>query len=521
VQNSTQLPSDLPSAHQTIITARKDISKLENALSVTKSDLVSAHRENEYLKERLRLMSSKYFGRSSEKRAEDPHPAQVLLFSSPEPEAQGEQKTQEKISYTRKKRKKVEGKLPEGTWFPEHLPRKDEFIDEGEGEFEFVKITERLAANESPFYVKRIIRRIRSNEGSLKSPPVPPSIIEGTSVDISFLVYVLIAKYVWHLPLYRQEQILKSQGITISRDTLIRYVLALASLLKPIYVALGVELFSGEHLFGDETPVLVGKGEHGNKSYTQSWFWTFLGKTGCIFAYTQTRAYKEIEPLIKSYCGDLQCDGYKVYEKLSQEYPEIALVGCWAHARRKFVDAEKGSSAELAGEALRYIGALYDIEAWIQGKKPDEKLRIRQRHSKKILRLFERWLKQKTLDPSLLPKSLFNTALQYTSKRFDTLSRYVENPELAIDSNAVERQIRPVALGKKNWLFCASEAGAEASAIIYSLIASCKLAEVDPSAYLTDVLERISEHPASKIVELLPVNWKATVAAAASSQTAA
>jgi transposase len=488
-----QLPSDLPTAHQQII---------------------SLGRENEYLREQIRLMASKYFGRSSEKSAVESSAAQALLFPEVKPETRPGAGT-EKISYTRNKRKSVEGKLPEGTRFPEHLPRKDEIIDEGEGEVKFEKVTERLAANGSPFYVKRLIRRIRSKDGSLKSPPVPPAVIEGTSADISFLVYVLIAKYVWHLPLYRQEQILKAQGIQISRDTLIRYVIAIASLLKPIYVALGVKLFSGKHIFGDETPVLVGKGEHGNKQYSQSWFWTFLGDAGCAFYYTQSRAFKAVEPLVKSFSGDFQSDGYKVYERLSNKYPEITLVGCWAHARRKFVDAEKGSSAPLAKEALRYIRALYHVEARIEERKlkPPDKLRLRQRFSKKILLLFERWLKEKAQDPNLLPKSLFGAAVRYTRKRWDALCRYAENPALAIDSNAVERQIRPVALGKKNWLFCASEVGAESSAIIYSLIASCKLADVDPAAYLTDVLERISEHPAANVAELIPVNWKATLAA--------
>ncbi len=488
MQNTAKLPPNLPSAH-------KQIRSLE--------------RELEYLREQLRLTKLKFFGRSSEKRPLESSSAQELLFTSPAPETTTAPKT-EKVSYERTKRKTVEGKLPEGTRFPEHLPRKDEIIDEGEGEVKFEKVTERLAANGSPFYVKRIIRRIRSKEGSLKSPPVPSAVIENTSADVSFLVYVLIAKYVWHLPIYRQEQILKAQGIKISRDTLIRYVITLASLLKPIYVALGVELFSGTHLFADETPVLVGKGEHGNKQYSQSWFWNFLGATGCAFYYTNSRAFASVEPLIHSFTGDLQVDGYSVYERLSSTYPEITLIGCWAHARRKFVDAEQGASADLAKEGLRYIRALYRVETRImdQQLKPPDILRLRQRFSEKILRLFERWLKKVAQDPNLLPKSLFSAAVSYARKRWDALCRYVENPALAIDSNAVERQIRPVALGKKNWLFCASEVGAEASAIIYSLIASCKLADIDPAEYLTDVLERISEHPASKVIDLIPLNWK-------------
>jgi transposase len=484
------------------------VQKLPTDLSDAHKQILSLYQENEYLKEQLRLTRAKIFGRSSEKRPPEASPAQVLLFSTEVAPVEPALQT-EKIVYTRKKRRKIEGKLPEGTRFPEHLPRRDEIIDEGEGEVVFEKITERLAAEKSPFYVKRIIRRIRRQEGSLVSPGVPPALLEGTSVDISFLVYLLMAKYVWHLPLYRQEQILKAQGIKISRDTLIRYVIALGGLLKPIYIALGVTLFSGEHLFGDETPVMVGKGERGRKCYSESWFWAFLGKSGCAFYHAPSRAFKEVEPLIKSFSGYLQSDGYNVYEKLARQYPEITLVGCWAHARRKFVDAENGGNASAAGEALRYMRALYHVEAWIREKelKPPDILRLRRRFSKKILALFHRWLRQRAQEPTLLPKSLFGKAVGYTLKRWEALGRYAEDPMLAIDSNAVEREIRPVALGKKNWLFCASEVGAEASAIIYSLIASCRLAEIDPSEYLTDVLERISVHPASKVHELIPINW--------------
>lgn len=485
-----KLPTDLSSAHQKII---------------------SQTREIEYLKEQLRLTRIRLFGKSSEKRPIESPQAQVLLF--PKEETPTEPAKTEKIEYSRKKPQSIEGKLPEGTRFPENLPREETIIDEGEGELVFEKITERLAAKKNPFYVQRIVRRIRKVGGSLKSPALPPTVIEGTTVDISFLVYLLIAKYVWHLPLYRQEQILKAQGIKISRDTLIRYVIALASLLKPIYQALGAALFEGKHLFGDETPVLVGKKSLEKKRYTESWFWAFLGDSGCAFYHAPSRAFKEVAPLLSSYSGYMQSDGYNVYEKLSRDYPEITLVSCWAHARRKFIEAEKGGNAPEATEALRYIRALYKVEARIRERelKPPDILKLRQRFSRKILRLFERWLKSKASDPNLLPKTLFGVAINYSLKRWQQLCLYTTNPVLAIDSNAVEREIRPIALGKKNWLFCASETGAETSAIIYSLIASCRLAKIDPSDYLTDVLDRISSYPASKVLDLIPSRWSNTI----------
>lgn len=483
------LPETLHESHQQIIKSHHTITALERELT--------------YLKEKMRLMQMKFWGRSSEKRPPESSPQQTLLFPI-EHEHPALPEKKEKISYERRTR--VEGKLPEGVRFPDSLPRETTIIDEAEGTEAVEKVTERLAAHRSAFYVKKIVRKVRKVNGSLQNPELPEPLLHRTTVDVSFLVYVILAKYQWHLPLYRQEQMLKGQQIRLSRDTLIRYVIACAALLKPIYVALGVELFQLSHLFGDETPVTVKLKE---KGYSETRFWAFMGDLGCAFYHTPTRAFKEVEPLIKSFQGKLQCDGYTVYEKIAKSFPDVVLVGCWAHVRRKFVEAEQGSSPELAKEALRYIRALYRIERWCCDKelKPPEIARRRRRYSQKILDLFHQWLTAKSSNPELLPKSLLMGAVLYTLKRWDALSRYIDDPQLAIDSNAIEREFRPIAIGRKNWLFCASEVGAESSAIIYSLIASCRLANVDPWHYLTDVLNRISDHPASRITELFPCNW--------------
>jgi len=491
------------------------------------SDILSSHKkiqelqkENTFLREQLSLTRAKYFGKSSEKRVAEVSDNQLLLLQEVEdqrkPAAAKEAQTITVPAHQRKKRSSVEGRLPEGVRFPEHLERVEEVIDEpGVGELVVDKVSERLCARRSAFYVLRIVRRVRKTpEGKLVTPPLPTAVIERTTTDVSFLVSTILSKFEWHLPLYRQEQMLKAQGISLSRDTLIRYIISCASLLKPVYVALADALFEGAHLYSDETPVLVGKRKDKlSKKLTQSYFWGFLGKSGVVFYYTPTRAYKEIEPLIKSYSGHLQVDGYEVYEKLSYNYPEIVLVGCWAHARRYFIDAEKGGNASDANKALRFIRALYRVEARIKKKSlsPPKSVAIRQRFSKKILQLFHDWLKTQSTSLQILPKSLFGKAVSYTLTRWEALCRYTENAVLTIDSNPIERSIRPIALGKKNWLFCDSEIGAESAAILYSLIASCKMAGVDPWDYLTDVLERISVQPATKVAELIPENWKALI----------
>lgn len=486
------LPATLDESHRQLLEYDRKVTTLERELT--------------YVKEQLRLTLAKLWGRSSEKRPPESSPQQALLFPTEAPPPAPEKRKQ--ITYER--RAPVQGKVPEGTRFPDHLERKVTVIDEAQGQPAIRKVTERLAARGSAFYVERIERLVRKVDDTLVTPELPAPVLDRTTVDVSFLVYVIIAKYVWHLPLYRQEQMLKSQQIRLSRDTLIRYVISCASLLKPIYVALGVKLFESSHLFGDETPVTV---KLGGKGYVETRFWAFLGEAGCAFYHTPTRAFTEVEPLIKGFQGTLQCDGYTVYEKISKEFPEVVLAGCWAHVRRKFVEAENGGNADLASEALRYIRALYRVERWCREKelKPPKVVRLRRRHSRKIVRLFHSWLKARASDPGLLPKSLFMAAVSYTMKRWDALTRYIDDPKVAIDSNAVEREFRPVALGRKNWLFCASEEGAESSAILYSLIASCRLAGVDPWDYLIDVLERISVHPASQVHELFPSNWKRLV----------
>lgn len=477
--------------------------------------IVELERENTFLREQLKLIRAQMFGRSSERRVPEVSPAQMLLFTSEEVVEKNEvAEEKQKVSYERRKKNSIEGKLPEGVRFPEHLPREEEIIDEGgPGEIILEKITERLAAKESAFYVKRIIRKVRKEEGEIKQPATPPAVLEKTSVDVTFLVWMLKAKFEWHLPIYRQEQMLKSSGINLSRDSMIRYVISIAGLLKPIYTAIGSNLLTSCHLYADETPVLVGKNCNGIKKYTNSYFWGILGEDGVMFRYTATRAYAEVEEFFKNFKGNLQVDAYGVYEKLSAIYPDITLVSCWAHARRKFVDAEKGGNSELAKDALTFISQLYDIERECRENQlsPPEVLKLRQQRSTKILDEFHKWLKLKASDPSILPKCLFAKAVYYALVRWDALCTYTTDPKLSIDSNTIEQKIRPIALGKKNWLFCDSETGAESAAIIYSLMASCKLANINTWDYLVDVLVRISEHPASKVHELIPAKWKKTL----------
>jgi hypothetical protein len=328
---------------------------------------------------------------------------------------------------------------------------------------------------------------------------------------------VIVAKYCWHLPLYRIEQMLKSQGINISRDTLINYVLRTAELLLPIYQSLVDVILEAQRLLADETPVVVGKHTaNGGKEYGKGYFWPVMSECEIAFFYSPGRAAKNLQDILKGYNGYVQCDGYRAYTKAARENPELVLVGCWAHARRKFIDAEASDPAHVK-KALKYIRLLYRVEAYARRKNlsPPQLLYRRSRWSARLLKRFKLYLQELMAQPEVLPKSLLCKACSYAINRWKELTEYTADPQLAIDSNEIERQIRPVALGRKNWLFCASEVGAEASALFYSLINTCKLNDVDPWLYLTDVLLRISSVKTKDIRDLLPRRWNTLYAATA------
>ena len=497
----------LPDSHE-------QISTLQALLASHKAEIQKHSYEILRLKEKNAELLRKLYGRSSEKRilATSSGVVQGVLSlgESVESPTRAVEPAAPKAATPRgpSKKARLEGALEEQGRFPDHLERRETVIDEGEtaGAVMSTKVTERLCVEPSQFYVEVIKRVVRKqSDGSIAQPLTPEAVLPRRCVDASFLAYITIMKFQWHLPLYRQEQMLKSQGIRISRDTLIRYVIEVAQLLGRLYDTLLGSVFEAGNVFADETPVLVGKGTKGNRKYTESRFWPFLGNNSIVFVYAKTRAAKEIEPLLEAYEGYLQVDGYRVYETVANKFPDITLVFCWAHARRKFIEAEQ-YYPEDSKEALRYIRALYRIEE--VGRASPEKIpRLRRRFSKKVLDLFKKWLDAKLQEPKTLPKSTLAGAISYALTRWEGLCRYTENAILSIDSNPIERQIRPVALGRKNWLFCASEIGAEAACVMYSLIASCKLAGVEPHEYLTDVLSRINDHSQLTLHELLPQNW--------------
>jgi transposase len=325
----------------------------------------------------------------------------------------------------------------------------------------------------------------------------------------SFLAHVLVSKYADHLPLYRQSQIYAREGLDLDRSTLADWVGGASALLEPLVASLGRYVMGAKKLHGDDTPVPVlcpGRG-----TTKQGRLWTYVRDdrpaastepAAVLFRYSPDRKGERPQAHLASFTGVLQADAYAGFDRLYGE--RIQEAACWAHVRRKFYDIHVAHASPIAAEALDRIGRLYGIEAEIRGRPPDERAAVRKSRAGPELEALHGWL-QMTLT-KLSKKSELALAIRYALSRWTALTRYRDDGRLEIDNNAAERSLRPVALGRKNWLFAGSDDGGERAAAIYSLLGSAKLNDLDPEGYLRYVLERIADHPINRIADLLPWN---------------
>jgi transposase len=346
--------------------------------------------------------------------------------------------------------------------------------------------------------------------------PAPSRPIDRGLAGPGLLAHVLVSKYADHLPLYRQSEIYAREGVDLDRSTMAGWVGASSELLAPLVEAVRVHVMSASKLHADDTPVPVLAPGNGKTRIGRLWTYVRDDRPSgdaiapaVWFAYSPDRKGENPRQHLKHYRGALQADAFAGFQQL-YEGGAINEVACWAHARRKFHEIHIAHASPTTAEAIERIAALYAIEAEIRGSTPEIRRSIRQARARPLLESMRTWM-EATL-AKLSRKSDTAAAIRYASSRWQALTRYVDDGQLEIDNNAAERALRVVALGRKNYLFCGSNAGGERAAAIYSLLGSAKLNGLDPELYLHQVLERIADQPISRITELLP--WNLAVAKA-------
>ena len=411
---------------------------------------------------------------------------------------------------------------------PSHLPVVEEVIEPDSLECACCKgalhrigetVAKRLDVVPVQYFIRVTIRpkyACRACDGEIVQASAPAHVVEAGLPTEALIAQVLVDKHADHTPIYTQVQAMARQGIELKRHVIAGWAGRGAGELKPVWRRLREILLSGSHLFVDETEVPVldpGRG----RTHT-GFFWAIAqdprpygGKDPpmAVFTYAPGRGGVHARNLLESFSGVAQCDGYKVYKTLAASRQDITLAHCWAHCRRNFFKLLKNDgSTPLVAEALKRIAAVYAIEEEIRGRSHGERRAVRKMKTGLLMSDFHRWLVE--VRSKVMAGSDMGKAVAYALEHWNGLTHFLEDGRVEIDSNVVERAIRPVCLTRKNSLFAGSHGGAENWAIVASLIETCKLNNVNPQAYLTDVLTRIvNGHPNSRIDELMPWAWKA------------
>ncbi|XOB90943.1 IS66 family transposase [Pseudomonadota bacterium 24LQ007] len=481
------------------------------------------------LQRQLDWFKKQLFGPKSEKQVFD-LPGQDCLFQegdAPVPENPPEEKKRTVKAYQRgtgKKQRDDDCLNDTGLRFTadvpveliEHLP--PELTGPEADQYEVIgsKTTYRLAQRASSYVVLKCERPVFRRKGTEKliTTPAPFNVLDNSLADVSLLAGLLVDKFQFHLPLYRQHQRIQQAGITVSRSTLTNLVKRAIDLLRPIVDAQTDNVLRSRVLAMDETPIKAGhQGRAGPQKgkMKSGWFWPLYGDADeVVFTYSNSRGRAHIEEVLsESFSGTLISDGYAAYARYAAAQENVTHAQCWVHSRRYFIEAQK-DHPEIVTDALQQIATVYRNEEAIktQGLTGEKKRQYRLDHSKPVVSDFFQWCRDQLAQGVLVPSDSLTKALNYVLSREASLTVFLEDPDVQPDTNHLERALRPIPMGKKNWMFCWTELGAEHLGVIQSLISTCKLHGINPYTYLVDVLQRISQHPASKVADLTPRLWK-------------
>lgn len=509
-----------------------EISHKDALLSLKDAEISRKNAEIKKLSDTLLWLRRKVFGKMSEKNL-PLDPDQLLLFEQEhltdeerarldkEVEAAEQQMTKTITVKVKPSRRDLDTTglptevidiYPDGTT-DENGKLKDEYVEIGTDE------SSRLEHIAAKTYIKKtVIHKVMLKSDSNNKTPedrriicarLPLAPVNRCMAGASVLADIIIGKFMYHLPFYRQIQQYKESGITISDSTMGGWYEAAVEKLKLLYDILRQHILQSEYIQIDESvlPVIDSEKHKARKGY--EWCVRDAIRGAVMFYYDRgSRGGKVAREILGAYKGAVQCDGYDAYDQFEKN-DNITVYGCWAHARRKFVDALNEDN-RLATEALCFIRKIYKVESDANkaGLNADERKEQRLKISYPTIRLFETWMKETYL--KVLPNSKMGDAIEYTYSLLPRLSRYVNDGRINIDNNLIENAIRPLALGRKNYLFCGNDASAYRAAIVYSLISTCKAADVDPRTWMEDVLRKIPYYQRDQrdLAELLPFNWK-------------
>jgi len=506
-----------PGSLQTQMDAlQTQLRSLQQTLQQTQQALEAARRENTLLRQKLDALARRFFGKKSEQL--DAAQLELLmsgLVEGVEPTAEDDEPpavTAPRGSRTSTQRLRT----------PDHLEVVQEIIEP-----ELVRaqpedwkrigaeVSRRLDYQPGKFFWQETIRPKYVRLGQRELPPVvapaPEQVAEHSLAAPGLLAQLLVGKYCDHLPFYRQEQIFwQRHGVFIGRGQMVHWTAQSVRLLSGITDCLKDQLRQSGYLQVDETPVRYQDPELPGRC-GQGYLWVGLVPGQCVvYEWHASRAARCLDTLLgEDFAGKLQCDGYSAYPAFAKEKDALILFGCWTHARRNFFEA-KEQAPQVAGWMLKQIGCLYRWEEALRQSRagPVQRQVKRSSHHRLVVERLHRALNK--LQPRYLPQSPMGQAISYTLNQWPALERFLEHGEVEIDNNLVENAIRPTAIGKKNWLFFGSEEAGQRSAVMYTLIANCRLHGVEPYTYLKDVLERLPTTTNQQVAQLTPLNWKQT-----------
>lgn len=470
-----------------------------------------------YLQEQLDWFKRQIFGKRSERVVSDANSEQLMLAGFENLEQQESQK--KKVAAHSRKKPNREGQ--DKITLPDDLPVKTTILDIPEEQkvcqetgqplvLIGTEVSFKLAHEPGSYYVKEIIRpkyaHPQKEEAGILTAPLPDSLLPKCRADESFLAEIITKKFADHLPLYRIAEILKRDGIGISRKLLSQWVIRSAMALKPLYQVMVEKVLASKNIYIDETPVKLWETEKCKQAY----MWVVVGGSESdppyrVYDFRQDRCHDHVMDILKDYRGGLHSDKYAAYQKLAEQ-KIITWFPCWSHIRRKFFESEAGDP-KFRKWILRKIRYLFMLERVAWARSPEERLRIRQEKEVPIIDELIEKIKARLIDGKILPKSKLKEAMGYFCGLIPYLKNYTKDAFARLDNNVAERAVRPLAIGRKNWLFFGSPDGGESGAILFSLVQTCRGLGINPREYLEDVMRRIMGHNFQKLHELLPDEW--------------